>query len=185
MESKVIFFSLLEVYVEIHIPDLVPENSDSAHLNMSLLCLKSSTYSLVLKIKPTHHGMTFRSCMIKLPLHVPAQHPGFPLDSPVDSAPFTSAQAAPSTENPPCTHPHSHLATSALPDLSFKVVSSGPCSPALQLPLLPTHPQSNSSFIFHSYLLYKVFPAEGKDSPCLDPHRAFALGLSKHLISEH
>lgn len=134
MESKVIFFSSLEVCVEIRIPDLVPENSDSAYLNIPLLCLKSSTYSLVLKIKPTHHGMTFRSCMIKLPLHVPAQRPGFPLDSPVHSAPLTSAQAAPSTGNPPCTHRHSHLAN---PCSSRSQFQSGIFRPLFSSPAAP------------------------------------------------
>lgn len=108
MGSKVVFFSLLEVYVEIHMLDHVPENSDLVHLTMSLLCLKSPTYSLVLKIKPAHHSMADRSCMIKLPLRVLAQHPGFPLDSSVHSAPFTSAHATVFHWKPspsPPTHP--------------------------------------------------------------------------------
>ena len=137
------FFSLLEVCVEICMPDhLVPENSDSAYLTMSLLCLKSPTYSLVLKIKPTHHSMAYRSCRIKLPLHVLAQHPGFPLDSPVHSAPFTSAHATLSTENLPSPHAHTHLANrsssvrSQLQSGIFRPLSSTPAA----------------SFILHSSL---------------------------------
>ena len=135
MGSKVVFFSLLEVYVEIRMPDhLGPENSDSAHLTMSLLCLKSPTYSLVLKIKPAHHSMAYRSRRIKLPFHVLAQHPGFPLDSPVHSAPSTSAQATLSTENPPSPHAHPHLANlcsslrSQLQSGIFRPLSSTPAA---------------------------------------------------------
>lgn len=140
-------------------PGLIPEDS-SAHPTMSLRCLKSSTYSLVLKIKPTHPSMTYRSCVIKLPHHVPAQHPGFPLDSSAHSVPFTLAHASPSTEDAPCSHHTPTWRTPAPPsDLSFKATSSVPCPPCLQAPFVHTHPQNDSSFIFQ-LLALEVFPAE-------------------------
>lgn len=116
-------------------PDHLVQKTLIEHINHVTSLLKIPTYSLVLKIKPAHHSMAYRSGRIKLPFRVLAQHPGFPLDSPVHSAAFTSAQATLSTENPPSPHAHTHLANlcSSLSDLSFKVVSSGPCPPLLLL----------------------------------------------------
>lgn len=169
-------------------PGLIPEDS-SAHPTMSLRCLKSSTYSLVLKIKPTHPSMAYRSCVIKLPHHVPAQHPGFPLDSSAHSVPFTLAHASPSTEDAPCSHHTPTWRTPAPPsDLASKPHRQSPVLHACKLPLYTLIPRM-ILHLFFSYLLSRSSllnckRLEDKDYPCVDPRCALVQGLRKYLISK-